>query len=97
MNLDQILREERVIWDGVAVCGEPVSLERVAVVLGKILGDLCCEARKVIEGGEASEVNLQREFGNLITSTVRWIDDLGLDADDCIAAALRAQRVYVAR
>lgn len=96
-DVQTILREGRSIWNGVPVCGEPVSVPTIAIVLGKIHGDLCYQARRVLEGRDASTDDLRRELGNLITTAVRWVDDLGFDIDDCLQASYTAQRAYVAR
>ena len=37
---------------------------------------------------------LQKELGNVIFSTVRWIDDLGLDVLECLDLAIEAQEKF---
>lgn len=37
---------------------------------------------------------LKKEFGNIIFSTIRWIDDLGLDVLECLDLAIEAQEKF---
>lgn len=37
---------------------------------------------------------LKKELGNIIFSTVRWIDDLGLDVLECLDLAIEAQEKF---
>ncbi len=62
--------------------------------MGVTYGDICRQARKTLEGGEVNTNELKKEFGNIIASTVRWADDLGLDIEECLELALTAQRAY---
>ena len=89
MDVDAILAEERRIW------GPPeLGLAHVAILLGKIVGDVCLQVRQSYEGRYVSRGDVEREFGNLITSTVRFADDLGFDVHQCIERAFDAQRAY---
>lgn len=47
-------------------------------------------------GAVASGVNheLKKELGNIIFSTIRWIDDLGLDVLECLDLAIEAQEKF---
>jgi hypothetical protein len=38
---------------------------------------------------DAGRIELQRELGNIIFSTIRWIDDLGFDARECLDLAIK--------
>ncbi len=37
---------------------------------------------------------VKKELGNLIFSTIRWIDDLGLDVLECLDLAIEAQEKF---
>jgi hypothetical protein len=37
---------------------------------------------------------LKKELGNIIFSTIRWIDDLGLDVLECLDLAIKAQERF---
>jgi hypothetical protein len=47
-------------------------------------------------GGVAFGLNddLRKELGNIIFSTIRWIDDLGLDVLECLDLAIEAQEEF---
>lgn len=38
--------------------------------------------------------DLKKQLGNLIFSTIRWIDDLGLDPIECLELAIAAQEKF---
>ena len=37
---------------------------------------------------------LEKELGNIILSTIRWVDDLGLDVMECLDLAIEAQEKF---
>jgi hypothetical protein len=37
---------------------------------------------------------LKKELGNILFSTIRWIDDLGLDVLECLDLAIEAQEKF---
>ena len=37
---------------------------------------------------------VKKELGNIIFSTLRWCDDLGLDVTECLTLAIEAQRKF---
>ena len=37
---------------------------------------------------------LKKELGNIIFSTIRWCDDLGLDVMECLDLAIEAQKKF---
>jgi hypothetical protein len=37
---------------------------------------------------------LKKELGNVVFSTIRWIDDLGLDVLECLDLAIEAQEKF---
>lgn len=40
------------------------------------------------------ERELKKELGNILFSTIRWIDDLGLDPLECLDLAINAQEKF---
>jgi len=40
------------------------------------------------------EKHRKRELGNILFSTIRWIDDLGLDVLECLDLAIEAQEKF---
>jgi len=89
MNLQQLLDEERSIWGS-----KKQNLEHIVICMGKTYGDIAKEARSHLEGGTVHETELKKELGNMIASTIRWIDDLGYSSDECLSLALAAQKAY---
>jgi hypothetical protein len=75
---------------------------QIAIRLMVGVGDLARIARD--SGGSSLPLNpthgavavginneLKKELGNIIFSTIRWIDDLGLDVLECLDLAIEAQ------
>lgn len=62
--------------------------------MGKVFGDICRYARDEKTTDAASEIELKKELGNMIFSTIRWCDDLGFDPQECVDAAIEAQKEY---
>lgn len=89
--LATVLAEARAIWGD-----EHMTLIEVAIATVVVSGDICREARRESEGGEADMDELAKELGNLMLA-IRWADDLGLSIEECIRRALAAQREYVRR
>lgn len=91
MPINDILAQERAIWGD-----EKLTLSQILVRLGVIYGDLCRWERNA-DRDQNSHTNeeLQKELGNIITSTIRFCDDLGFDPVVCIERALRAQKKFV--
>lgn len=44
---------------------------------------------------EAVRRETMKELGNIVFSTIRWIDDLGLDPLECLELAIEAQERFV--
>lgn len=67
------------------------TLPEIVVRLMVGVGDLARVAR-----GEPSALadELKKELGNVLFSTVRWIDDLGLDPLECLDLAIAAQEKF---
>jgi hypothetical protein len=78
------------------------TLDEIIVRLMVGVGDL---ARASRDGGlparmdlspaaERARAEIQKELGNVLLSTVRWIDDLGLDPLECLDLAIEAQETF---
>jgi hypothetical protein len=73
-------------------------LDEITIRLMKGLGDLALIVR---EGEPRSPelrveraLEIKKELGNVIFSTIRWCDDLGFDVIECVALAVEAQRKF---
>jgi hypothetical protein len=89
MEIKQILSEERNIWP------DKLSLSEIIIRLGVVYGDICRYERNAPKDVDLhTREELVKEFGNLITSAIRWCDDLGLNPEECIEKALEAQRKF---
>ena len=89
MDIQQILKESRLIWGG-----EKLELCQIIVRMGKVFGDICRWERNELPTDRKSADELKKELGNMIVSSVRWCDDLGYDSEECICLALKAQKEY---
>lgn len=89
MTFDELLQKEREIWGD-----DKQALEHIVICIGKNYGDLSKQARAKIETGQFDAQEVKKELGNMIASTVRWIDDLGFSAEECLQLALKAQQKY---
>jgi len=72
-----------------------MTLPHIAAVIGVVYGDICRQARAQIEQGAIDEAELKKELGNLISSCIRWCDDLGFDPAECVRLSQQAQAKYV--
>jgi hypothetical protein len=75
------------------------TLPEISVRLMVGVGDLARLARSGFnpEAAVASvrdRDELKKELGNILFSTVRWIDDLGLDVLECLDLAIEAQEKF---
>jgi len=50
--------------------------------------------KRICEAVDANNRELKKELGNIIFSTIRWIDDLGLDVLECLDLAIEAQEKF---
>jgi hypothetical protein len=89
MEIKQLLNESQQIWGG-----KKNNLVQIIVRMGKVFGDICRYERNEKPTDAPSEAELKKELGNMIFSTIRWCDDLGYDPEDCINAAIEAQKDY---
>ena len=90
LTLDAILTEARKTWGD-----KPMELAHIVAALGTVYGDICRQTRDNIEGAEINEAELKKELGNLISSTVRWCNDLGFAPEECVRLSQEAQRRYI--
>lgn len=93
VGVQELLDEARSIWGP-----KPASftVADALVRLNVSMGDLARVARgatKDPKGREARE-ELQKELGNIIFSTIRFADDLGIDPAVCVDEAISAQRRF---
>ena len=89
MTIDELLAEARKTWGD-----KPMTLEHIAVTIGVVYGDICRQSRSKIGQGTMDEAELKKELGNLISSVIRWCDDLGYDPKECIKLSQEAQARY---
>lgn len=96
-GLSALRVQGRQIWGPYAL-----QLDEIVIRMMVGVGDL---ARAVRGGGLPARMDgsaqaerelkeIQKELGNLILSTVRWIDDLGLDPMECLDLAIDAQERF---
>ena len=75
------------------------SLWEVSIRLAVGVGDVARLARDHgewihDEGHSEALGELKKELGNVLFSTIRWIDDLGLDVMECLELAIEAQEKF---
>lgn len=69
----------------IALPSEPADILAALLRIGGDLARACEPARRA---------DMERELGNLVVSSLRWMVRYGLDPLTCITAAERAQRAY---
>lgn len=69
----------------IALPSEPADILAALLRIGGDLARACEPARRA---------DMERELGNLVVSSLRWMRAYGLDPLTCITAAERAQRAY---
>ncbi len=72
------------------------TLPEIVLRLTIVAGDLARLARDgeaALDVGEYTR-SLKKELGNILLSTIRWIDDLGLDPLECLDRAIEAQERF---
>jgi hypothetical protein len=90
MNINELLQESRRIWGH-----EKSSLSEIIVRMGKVFGDICRYERDAPKDKAVhTKDELQKELGNILFSTIRWCDDLGLDPEACIKKAIDCQEKF---
>jgi hypothetical protein len=70
------------------------TLPEIVLRLMVGVGDLARLARSSAPTLDEYEHELKKELGNIIFSTIRWIDDLGLDPMECLDLAIDAQEKF---
>ena len=97
-GLSALLVQSRQIWGDTRQ-----RLPEIAVRLMVGVGDIARAARDgapapffdpTDEAAVERRKELKKELGNLIFSTIRWIDDLGLDVLECLDLAIEAQEKF---
>jgi hypothetical protein len=93
-GLSALRVQARQVWgtESISLSEKVLWLKLSAEVLARLARDfpdrpMMASARDV----DAGRIDLQRELGNIIFSTIRWIDDLGFDVRDCLDLAIEAQ------
>lgn len=96
LDEQSLLERAEKIWGK----GRPTyDISDQVTLLSVIIGDVARVVRDVREGKAGRSMALEvveREFGNLLLSIPRWLDDLGLNVENAVQAAEVAQRAYVA-
>lgn len=91
MNIEQLLRESKDIWKN-----QKLTLSQIIVRMGKVFGDICRWERNAPKDMTLhTDVELKKELGNMIFSTIRWCDDLGYDPKECIQLAMACQKKFI--
>jgi hypothetical protein len=70
------------------------TLPYITTCLCVTVGDLQRETRKLYESKRPNMPVVGTELGNLVLSSIRWLDDLDLDPVHCIRVAAGTQRRY---
>jgi hypothetical protein len=89
MEIKQLLAESNSIWKD-----KKCDLSQVIIRMGKVFGDICRYARNEKPTDALNEVELKKELGNMIFSTIRWCEDLGYDPEECVDLAVEAQKKF---
>ena len=85
-----MLKKSRQIWGK-----QGLSLAQIIVRMGKVFGDICRWERNAPKDKKIhTKMELKKEMGNMILSSIRWCDDLGFDPEDCIKEAIKAQAKF---
>ena len=88
MNIKDLLKTSRGIWGG-----QKLKLSEIIIRMGKVFGDLCRWERNAPKDADKhTDLELKKELGNIIFSTIRWCDDLGYDPEECIEIAIKCQK-----
>jgi hypothetical protein len=87
--------QARQIWGD-----DKLTLPEILVRLMVGVGDLARLIRDTYTDGPGSEDHerwrreLKKELGNVVFSTIRWVDDLGFDVLECLDLAINAQEKF---
>lgn len=91
MKIEELLELARKTWP------QKMSEQEIAVAMGVVYGDICQYVRDHSEDKDVNVEVLKKELGNIIFSTIRWCDDLGLDPNECIELAKATQERYASK
>lgn len=90
MEVKELLEEGRKIWGR-----KKLNLSQIIVRMGKVFGDICRFERNAPKDKRSHTRNeLEKELGNMIFSTIRWCDNLGLDPEKCLKKAIKCQKRF---
>ena len=90
MEIKSLLQQARMIWGE-----DKLNLSQIIVRLGKVFGDICRWERDATKDQPShNDKELKKELGNVIFSSIRWCDDLGLDPEECIQIAIDSQKTF---
>ncbi len=96
-GLSALRVQGRQIWGDKETPGVRHSLAEIAVRLMVGVGDLARLERDYTGADEDQSAwirQLAKELGNIIFSTIRWVDDLDLDVLECLDLAIEAQEKF---
>lgn len=99
-GLQALRLQGRQIWGN-----EPLDITAIVIRLTVDIGDLARLARDHAivldrgcpvdaDGRDVVRREIKKEFGNIIFSTIRWVDDLGFDVMECLDLAIEAQEKF---
>ncbi|HTE22657.1 MAG TPA: hypothetical protein VK674_06475 [Candidatus Limnocylindria bacterium] len=89
MRVEDLLKRARELWPG------KMTDQEVAIAMGVVYGEICRYVRDRSEGRKVDDAEIKKELGNMLFSTIRWCDDMGLAPEECIKLAVEAQEKYV--
>ena len=90
MEIRELLKRGREIWGS-----EKLSLSQIIVRMGKIFGDICRWERNAAKDKELhTDLELKKELGNVIFTTILWCDELGYDPEECVEIAIDCQKKF---
>lgn len=95
-GLKALLVQGRQIWGAETKHGLRAITERMMVGVGDIARLSRDGSNSTGEGAayDTWQRELKKELGNIVFSTIRWIDDLGLDPLECLDLAIEAQEKF---
>jgi hypothetical protein len=90
MTIEELQEESKEIWP------DKANLSEIVTRLGVIFGDICrYERNEKKDLATHNDSELQKEFGNLIFSSIKWCSDLGYSPEECVNKAIDCQKKFV--
>lgn len=90
MEIGYLLEQGRDIWGS-----KKLALGQIIPRMGKVFGDICRWERNAPKDVSThTDEELKKELGNMVFSTIRWIDDLGYDPEECLKLAIACQKNF---